>query len=108
MNRKLERVLDEIQRTEKKIAEWQEHLKGLNVRRKQMEDAEIIRSVRSMKLDSHELLEVLDSIQNGTMDFRYGVSERAGEGQPENADTETKQSENMAEIKEDYKNESDD
>ena len=29
MNRKLHRVLEEIRKTEKKIAEWQEHLKEL-------------------------------------------------------------------------------
>lgn len=118
MNRKLNRVLDEIQRTEKKIAEWQEHMKELNMRRKQMEDAEIIKSVRSMKLDSRELLEVLDSIQNGTMDFRYGVPERAGEEQEGNLGTghslesvvmdRTRQPENMAEIKEDDNSENED
>ena len=69
MNARLKRLLEEIRKTEKRIAEWQEHLKELNVRRKQMEDAEIIKSVRSMKLDSRQLLEVLDRIQNGAVSF---------------------------------------
>lgn len=71
MNRKLNRILDEIQKTEERIAEWQEHLKELNIRKKQLEDAEIIKSVRSMRLNSRELLEVLDKIQNGTAVFPY-------------------------------------
>ena len=58
MNKKLHRVLDEIQKTEEKIAAWQEHLG---------EDAEIIKSVRSMRLGSRELLSVLEGVQNGTV-----------------------------------------
>ena len=75
MNRKLSRILDEIQKTEERIAEWQEHLKELNIRKKQLEDAEIIKSIRSMRLNSRELLEVLDKIQNGTAVFPYPAEE---------------------------------
>ncbi len=70
MNTKLNRVLDEIKRTEEKIAAWQEHLEELNIRKKQLEDAEIIKSVRSMKLDSREMLLFLENIQNGTAAIR--------------------------------------
>ncbi|MBC5744886.1 DUF4315 family protein [Lachnospiraceae bacterium MD308] len=66
-NRKLYRVLDEIQKTEKKIAVWQEHLSKLNEQREMLENAEIIKSVRSMKLGSRELLSVLEGVQNGTI-----------------------------------------
>lgn len=69
MNMKLKKVLDEIQKTEERITEWQEHLRELNIRKKQLEDAEIIKSIRSMKLNSRELLVVLDKIQNGTAVF---------------------------------------
>lgn len=69
MNTRLKRILGEIQKTEQKIAEWQEHLRELHMRKKQVEDAEIIKSVRSMKLDSRQLLEVLESIQNGKVTF---------------------------------------
>lgn len=55
MNMKLKKVLDEIQKTEERITEWQEHLRELNIRKKQLEDAEIIKSIRSMKLNSREL-----------------------------------------------------
>ena len=67
MNRKLHRVLDEIQKTEEKIAAWQEHLGALNVQKEMLEDAEIIKSVRSMRLGSRELLSVLEGVQNGTI-----------------------------------------
>lgn len=67
MNTKLSRVLDEIAKTEEKIAVWQEHLEELNIRKKQLEDAQIIKSVRSMKLGSREMLAFLESMQNGTL-----------------------------------------
>ena len=69
MNMKLKKVLDEIQKTEERITEWQEHLRELNIRKKQLEDAEI------MKLNSRELLVVLDKIQNGTAVFPYLTEE---------------------------------
>lgn len=67
MNKKLHRVLDEIQKTEEKIAAWQEHLGELNVQKEMLEDAEIIKSVRSLRLGSRELLSVLEGVQNGTV-----------------------------------------
>lgn len=65
MNVRLKRLLDEIEKTEERITQWQEHLRNLHLRRKQIEDAEIIKSVRSMKLDSRRLSEVLEEIQKG-------------------------------------------
>ena len=61
MNRKLHRVLDEIQKTERKIAEWQEHLK------EQLENQEIVKTIRSMKLDSRRMLELLEGLQEGSV-----------------------------------------
>ena len=75
MNMKLKKVLDEIQKTEERITEWQEHLRELNIRKKQLEDAEIIKSIRSLTLNSRELLVVLDKIQNGTAVFPYLTEE---------------------------------
>ena len=72
---RIKKVLDEIQKTEERITEWQEHLRELNIRKKQLEDAEIIKSIRSMKLNSRELLVVLDKIQNGTAVFPYLTEE---------------------------------
>ena len=67
MNMKLKKLLNDIQKTEDKIAELQEHLKRQNTLRQQMEDIEIIKSFRSMKLDSRSLLVLLDGIQKGTV-----------------------------------------
>ena len=41
MNMKLKKILDDIQKTEDKIAELQEHLKRQNTLKQQMEDVEI-------------------------------------------------------------------
>lgn len=56
MNMKLKKILDDIQKTEDKIAELQEHLKRQNTLKQQMEDVEIIKSFRSMKLDRGDFL----------------------------------------------------
>ena len=88
MNTKLNRILDEIRRTEEKIAARREHLEELNVRKKQLEDAEIIKSIRSMKLDSREMLLFLENIQNGTVTVRQEQSGQA-EGQDGNVQEET-------------------
>lgn len=106
MNTRLKRVLEEIQKTEKRIAEWQEHLKELHVRRKQMEDAEIIKSVRSMKLDSRQLLEVLEHIQNGAELFLDADGQKSGEDMNGLIGMETDQLEDAAENKEDDDSES--
>ena len=86
MNRKLHRVLDEIQKTEKKIAVWQEHLNELNAQKEILEDAEIIKSVRSMRLESRELLAVLEGVQDGTITLSENREEKgyfAGDGSME-------------------------
>lgn len=66
----VKKVLDDIQKTEEKIAELQKHLKKQNDLKQQMEDIEIIKSFRSLKLDSRELLVLLDGIQKGTATIR--------------------------------------
>ena len=47
MNMRLKKVLDDIQKTEDKILELQEYVKKLKIQKKQMEDAEIIKAIRS-------------------------------------------------------------
>ena len=48
MNMKLKKLLNDIQKTEDKIAELQEHLKRQNILRQQMEDIEIVKSFLSL------------------------------------------------------------
>lgn len=70
MNKKLNKVLDEIAKVENKIAVWQEHLEELYIKKNQLEDAEIIKSVRAMKLGSLEMLAFLEDLQSGTVPVR--------------------------------------
>ena len=70
MNRKIKRYLDEIERTEKKIEELQAYLKGIRVALKAEEENEMIKSIRSMKLNSHELFDLLNGIQDGSISFQ--------------------------------------
>ena len=95
MNKKLHRVLDEIQKTEEKIAAWQEHLGELNVQREMLEDAEIIKSVRSMRLNSRELLSVLEGVQNGTV-----ILSEKSEMTEDSGSTESMESESRVESTE--------
>lgn len=71
MNMRLKKVLDDIQKTEDKIMELQEYVKKLKIQKKQMEDAEIIKAIRSMKMDSREMLTFLDGIQKGTVTMQF-------------------------------------
>ena len=90
VNRKLCRLLDEIQKTEEKIAEYQEYLKELNMRRKQMEDAEIIKSIRSMKLNSREMLSLLENIKNGALAFQDADMEEKAALEKEKMENESR------------------
>ena len=53
MNKKIKKYMEEIHKTEQKIADLQQYLKGLHAALKQEEDNEMIKSIRGMKLDSH-------------------------------------------------------
>ena len=70
MNRKITKYNEEIVRTEKKIAELQAYLKGIRSALREVENDEIIKSIRGMKLDSKELVEMLEKIQDGTLSFQ--------------------------------------
>lgn len=81
MNKKIKKYQDEIKRTEKKIAELQQYLKGVQAALKQEEDNEMIRCIRGMKMESGELYQLLDGIQNGTVKFQVNrESEEEGTG----------------------------
>lgn len=89
MNKRLNRILEEIQKTEKRIAEWQSHLKNLNEQRKQVEDTVILKCVRSTKLEGMELLAFLERLQEEAAALRQeGKMPEAGPDIAEN-NTET-------------------
>ena len=92
MNMRLKKVLDDIQKTEDKILELQEYVKKLKIQKKQMEDAEIIKANRSMKMDSREMLTFLDGIQNGTVTMQF---DEEGNLSMDSSETDTKKEESL-------------
>ena len=92
MNMRLKKVLDDIQKTEDKILELQEYVKKLKIQKKQMEDAEIIKAIRSMKMDSRKMLTFLDGIQNGTVTMQF---DEEGNLSMDSSETDTKKEENL-------------
>lgn len=75
MNVKLNRVIEDIDKIEKKISEWQAQLKQLKQQRKQLEDQEIIKSIRSMQLTDADMLQLLYGIQDGSVRFTADAEE---------------------------------
>lgn len=99
MNRKLHRVLEEIRKTEKKIDEWQEHLKELKLLAEQLENEEIVKTIRSMKLDSHQMLALLEGIQDGTVSIPLPAeAPETGASDRENGTRPDRQIEDMEEM----------
>lgn len=92
MNMRLKKVLDDIQKTEDKILELQEYVKKLKIQKKQMEDAEIIKAIRSMKMDSREMLTFLDGIQDGTVTMQF---DEEGNLSMDSSETDTKKEESL-------------
>lgn len=92
MNMRLKKVLDDIQKTEDKILELQEYVKKLKIQKKQMEDAEIIKAIRSMKMDSREMLTFLDGIQNGTVTMQF---DEEGNLSMDSSETDAKEEESL-------------
>ena len=56
MSKKLSRYLEDIEKTEKKMAELEAHLEAVRQSQKADEDAEIVRSIRSMNVKGWDLL----------------------------------------------------
>ena len=67
MSKRLKRLIEDEERTIAKIEELQEHLKEIRIARKQEEDQEIVRSIRTMKLGARELFSLLSGIQDGSV-----------------------------------------
>lgn len=87
MNRKLLRVLDEIDKTEAKIAEWQDHLASLHEQRMQLEEKEIVRAVRAMGMTSRELVAAVDGIYAGKLTLAE-IPGTGGSGMPPGMETD--------------------
>lgn len=73
MGKKLQKYLDEAEKTEQQIAELEERLRTIRAAQKKEEDSEIIRAIRSTKMGGRELLALLDNIQAGNVTFLTAV-----------------------------------
>lgn len=65
MSRRLRRCLSEEDRIDKKIAELLSQKADLEVARVQEEEKEIVRVIRGMKLEKHELADLLEGLRKG-------------------------------------------
>lgn len=65
MNRKIRKYLREEDQIDKKVAELLSHKADLEAARSQEEEKEILKVIRGMKLERHELADFLDGVQNG-------------------------------------------
>ena len=75
MGKKLQKYLDEAEKTEQQIAELEEQ--------KKEEDSEIIRAIRSTKMGGRELLALLDNIQAGNVTFLTATNKALEEAETE-------------------------
>lgn len=62
MGKKLQKYLDEAEKTEQQIVELEERLRTIRAAQKKEEDSEIIRAIRSTKMGGRELLALLDNL----------------------------------------------
>lgn len=82
MGKKLQKYLDEAEKTEQQIAELEERLRTIRAAQKKEEDSEIIRAIRSTKMGGRELL---DNIQAGNVTFLTAVNNASEEAETEEA-----------------------
>lgn len=75
MGKKLQKYLDEAEKTEQQIAELEERLKTIQAAQKKEEDSEIIRAIRSTKMGGRELLAlmVLSEKQIQIIEMNLGI-----------------------------------
>ena len=67
MNPKYQKVLSDIEKAEKKQSEIEGQLKELYDKKTELENLEIINTVRSMVMDKDQIMAFLSSMKGGTM-----------------------------------------
>lgn len=67
MNPKYQKVLSDIEKAEKKKSEIEAQLKELYDKKTELENLEIINTVRSMVMDKDQIMAFLSSMKGGTM-----------------------------------------
>ena len=76
MGKKLQKYLDEAEKTEQQIAELEERLRTIRAAQKKEEDSE---------MGGRELLALLDNIQAGNVTFLTAVNKASEEAETEEA-----------------------
>ena len=66
MNPKYQKVLSDIEKAEKKKSEIEGQLKELYDKKTELENLEIINTVRSMVMDKDQIMTFLSSMKGGT------------------------------------------
>lgn len=89
-NKKIERYQSEIRKTREKINDLQQHLKKLLALLKKEEDMEMVKSLRSRGIDGESLYDLLNGIQDGTIQF-YKDGKPIKASKKEHADPEGKE-----------------
>ncbi len=64
MNKKIEKVREEIRKTESKIRELEEYLKTQKDKERQLVDEEIVSQIRAMQEKNGDVLDVLRMVQD--------------------------------------------
>lgn len=65
MNPKYQKVCSEIEKTEKKISDLQAQLKELNEKKTELENLEIVNTVRAMVMDKDQVMAFLAAMKDG-------------------------------------------
>ena len=65
MNPKYQKVCAEIAKAEKKVEDLQAQLKELNDKKTELENLEIINTVRAMVMDKDQIMEFLSNMKGG-------------------------------------------
>lgn len=78
-NKKIERVREDIRKTENKIREMEEYLKTLRLQEKQLEDEEIIKQIRSLNGKNGDVLDVLRMVQNMKSEPKESYEKESGD-----------------------------
>lgn len=64
MNPKYQKVCADIAKTEKKLEDLQEQLKGLHEKKTELENLEIINTVRAMVMDKDQIMAFLSTMKH--------------------------------------------
>lgn len=96
MSLRLERAIEDVNRLERKILMYQAQKKQALDRLKQVENEEIIRTIRGLSLDRTELVKLLKGLQDGTVrltDVQQLADDSASAGTSDNTPADKKSEE---------------